>query len=410
MSSIIQVGRFLILKVTGLRRKVVKLHLFDILSICVFMLQTEQHNIHLTYNQQRTMPPVYSQLRGHGSEGDPIAFLSDDEGDVPQQYADVRNIIRQVRDFPHGGRTIIHIDEDAPADDEDEQTQNLAPEYEIETEDDVEVQQVRPRRGQIRISRNPPLHGSHRTVPVLMVNGVELKLNTVVELFESLDICRMMTGDDDLFSPVDAQFVEIKSIWVGRNNVHDTIIRGLPYTRNRNIHGRLEAKKNEVCRILEVDDDDERPDEEQALVEIRPEQIMTVRTLITTNKSYTRERRDGFDPAYSTWQMIEDHAPLTCRWKMRVNYRDATKRRAGYSYGGALSRFAEADVEKRRHRVLDKELREAWRGPSRPSGKYTFGDMFCGAGGVSRGATMAGLDVCFPIFIHQPNHHLLTLL
>jgi DNA (cytosine-5)-methyltransferase 1 len=228
----------------------------------------------------------------------------------------------------------------------------------------------------------------------------QLKTNQFLELHEPLDICPMWSSDDgNACSPIGAKFVEIKSIWVGRNNGHDIILRGLPYARTRQLHGRLECKRNEVCQIIEVQDDDERPDEEQALVEIRPEQILKTRIFIKTNKLYPRESRPRFDPVYNTRQKIEECAPLTCRWKMRVEYRDAAKRKAGKSYGGSLIKLGEHDVEKRKDRVPDKELRETWRGPSgsksgRPPMPYTFGDMFCGAGGVSRGAVMAGLKVC----------------
>lgn len=56
---------------------------------------------------------------------------------------------------------------------------------------------------------------------------------------------------------------------------------------------------------------------------------------------------------------------------------------------------AEADVQ---HRVSGQTLREAWlgRNRSRPQLQhdvYTFADGFCGAGGVSYGAKMAGLQV-----------------
>lgn len=158
-------------------------------------------------------------------------------------------------------------------------------------------------------------------------------------------------------------------------------------------------QEDEVCQIIEIERDDGRPDDEQALVEIRPGQIMKTRTLIKTNKLYPRENKPRFDPVYNTWEKIENLAPLTCRWKMRLEYRDAAKRKAGKPDGGSLVKLAEDDVEKRRDRVSDKELREAWRGPSgRAAGRqaiqYTFGDMFCGAGGVSRGAVMAGLEVC----------------
>lgn len=330
------------------------------------------------------MPPL------HGSESHPIAlFDDDDEAEVPQQVSGARDIIRRAMERARDGRPIYHIDEDEPEEDE------------VEHENDFQSQQqARRRHGQNTVQRNAQLHATHRLVSTWTAFDLQLKTNQVFELHEPLEICPMWSGgDNSTLSPIGAQFVEVKSIWVGKNNDHDIIIRGLPYTRTRKLHGRLELKKNEVCQIVEVEEDDERPDEVQALVEIRPEQIMKTRSLIKTNKLYPRDKKPRFDPVYNTWQKIEDFAPLTCRWKMRVEYRDAIKRKAGQSFGGSLIRISENDVEKRRDRVSDKELRESWRGPGeitlgRPSRPYSFGDMFCGAGGVSRGAVMAGLEVC----------------
>ncbi|KUI54465.1 Modification methylase HphIA [Cytospora mali] len=332
----------------------------------------------------------------HGSESHPITLFDDDEENIPPQYAEVQNIIRRARELALGGRPLILIDEDEPVDAEYERQLSV---YEADYDNEVQVQQqALRRRGQPRSIRNPQLNGTHRPTSTVTVKGRELKIDSFVELYESLDICLMMGEENSPPSPVNTQFVEIKSIWVSRNLNHDIIVRGLPYTRNRNLCGRLESKKNEICQILEVDNDDERPDEEQALVEVRPEQIMKTRTLVTTNRLWLREVDSRFDPAYNTSEKVEHLAPLTCRWKMRLQYMDAPRRKAGKAYGGSIIKLSEDDVVKRRNRVSDRELREAWRGPSgsttaRSSSPYIFGDMFCGAGGVSRGAVMAGLEV-----------------
>lgn len=339
------------------------------------------------------MPPI------QGSEECPITFTDDDLEDVPQQVLEARNLFQRAMERALSVPPAYNIDEDDAEQDELEQRQRQ--EDEVYYEDIFEAQQqARRRRGHFNLQRNAPLQGTHRLVSNLMAYGFQLKTHLVVELNEPIEVCTMWSGgDDSALSPVDAQFVEIQSIWVGRNNNHDIVIRGFPYTRTRKLHGRLELKKNEVCQILEIEADDERPDEEQALVEIRPEHVLRIRTLIKTNKLYPRENKPRLDPVYNTWQKIEDFAPLTCRWKMRMEYRDAAKRKAGQSLGGALIKLAEDDVEKRRDRVSDKELRETWRGPmgNTPGGTstpYTLSDMFCGAGGVSRGAVMAGFQVC----------------
>lgn len=64
-------------------------------------------------------------------------------------------------------------------------------------------------------------------------------------------------------------------------------------------------------------------------------------------------------------------------------------------------RYLDADEADEGYRVPPSVLRRHWRGETRLFGssgsdgnrKYTFGDGFCGAGGISCGARMAGLDV-----------------
>lgn len=209
--------------------------------------------------------------------------------------------------------------------------------------------------------------------------------------------------------------MEIKSIWVHKESA-DVIVRGLPYARTRHLVGRLSRKQNEVCLILEIDDDDERPAEEQALITISPAQVLRTRTLITTNKSFPASRFD--EVVYHTNPAREERAPLTCRWKMRVDYRGHYHRTAGRWYGGAMLHMTQNDQGiKRRNLGLDEERTRAWRGEAsaglpvtkthntmgtssqdhrnshQPDQTYSFADILCGPGGISRGAEMAGLKV-----------------
>ncbi|ROW16573.1 hypothetical protein VPNG_01461 [Cytospora leucostoma] len=332
------------------------------------------------------MAPHHGQARFHDPESHPVTLVADEDEELPHEYAEVDDILRRVGQQARGGHPVYHIHE------ADEGNNG----YDFQ---DQEPHRRRSYGRQGGTQRNPPLDGTHRRVESITVKGINLKPGMFVELKEALAIGLMLTiGEDSVRSPVGARFVKIKAIWISKNDDQSVILRGLPYTRNHNLFGRLEKKKNEVCQILEVDDDDHRPEEEQSLVEIIPEQVLGTRTLIMTNKPFPQDGKPRFDPAYNTWQKVRDFAPLTCRWKMRMESKDTAQRKAGKAYGGSLIRLAENDVPKERHRVSDKKLREDWRGPTgkhpgQASTPYTFGDMFCGAGGVSRGAVMAGLEV-----------------
>ncbi|KAK2608095.1 hypothetical protein N8I77_006729 [Diaporthe amygdali] len=269
---------------------------------------------------------------------------------------------------------------------------------------DDEVELDHPSQNAPRLNkflRNRVLEADHWSVEEVAVKEEQYKVGQFVELGESV-------GEHS------TEFVEIKFIYIHKDT-GDIVIRGLPYSRTRNLHGCLPRKQNEVCLILEIDDNDTRADEEQGLLEIRPEEILKRRVLTTTNKSFPHCR---FDPVgYSTPEQRETQAPLTCRWKMRLEYKDASQRRAGRHQGQALEHMSEHDSHKikRRNLGIDKERSQAWRGETVPGGsalsepdlikdenmdniparvqKYSFAEVSGGAGGASRGAEMGGLTV-----------------
>lgn len=200
----------------------------------------------------------------------------------------------------------------------------------------------------------------------------------------------------------------------------DFVIRGLPYARSRNVGGRLPRKQNEVCLIIEIDADDARADEEQALVQISPEDIKTKRILTNTNKSFPHCRFD--EKAYATRKQREEQAPLACRWKMRAEYKNISERRSGHTKGLLiLEHFSERDGHKIKKRNLgvDKDRTRECRGETIPGGstfrelefnqdgatdskpmriqQYSFAEISAGAGGASRGAERAGFKVVLAV-------------
>lgn len=181
------------------------------------------------------------------------------------------------------------------------------------------------------------------------------------------------------------------------------------------MRGLLQKQRNEVCQILEIDSDDKRPNEAQALVGISPQQILQVRALKKTNTKHPQNCFGG-DRQWSgrTDKEREEQAPLTCRRRFRVQYQDCRFRKHDKPNDQAFVNLTEAEVDGGRFRKSDKELRFIWLGRKHRGGsylphvihlegpevpmtrkdrQYIFADMFCGAGGTSRGAVLAGLKV-----------------
>ncbi|KAK8040164.1 modification methylase Sau96I [Apiospora rasikravindrae] len=213
------------------------------------------------------------------------------------------------------------------------------------------------------------------------------------------------------------------------------VLRGLPFTRTRFLRGKLPRHRNEVCLILQVDADDDRPDHVQAAVDIPLRHAMGTRQFHFTNGRFPSHRFDG---TYQTAAEVERCAPLTCRWKYRLVYKDAASRvkAKAVPIEFVLAHINSEDEMKTRFRVKDSVLMNQWRGgkveggsydkmegvdlavrdalslddeeslistqtsaeqviPSvKPVGqRYTFGDMFSGAGGASYGARCAGFHI-----------------
>lgn len=243
---------------------------------------------------------------------------------------------------------------------------------------------------------------------------VVLKGGQVVALSEEVRVGRY---------PVD--FIEITEIHQHRVKDAFVLLRGMPYTRTRNMDGRLAPYKGEVCRIIEVETDDDRSVVEQSAVEVSLDMIHpSLRVLHKTNRPFPECR---FDPTvFRTEEQREHLAPLTCRWEQRMLYPDRRYRRHQRPIDGeSLRHLMEDDVPKQRHRASDPKRLVAWRGvPTRRGGsyvsdlddtrigleafqdrddmgryvriqgqKYNAADMFSGAGGFTTGAKRAGFCV-----------------
>lgn len=334
-----------------------------------------------------------------GTRAQPVIIDYDDEDeDVPQHpfsctTRQVTDIWRRVRKEP-AILDLIYDENDASLDEQTSlQTEEAEARYERELEiidltEDQDVERPGPRRGSKLVS-HAFLSATHDAVRAYRISGTKYKPGDCIELTNPIGLWTI-------------QFVEIKSIWV-QSSTGDVIFRGLPYSRALRLNGRLECKRNEVCQILIVNADDDRPD--QAQLDIKPEQILCLRSLKKTNAAYPTFRYAGDSSWLSKPKTTQETlGPLTCRWKMLAQYRG----RKLWRYDEGMVRLMEDDVEDSKFRVSDRESLKAWRdtdkiGPISPDGqKYTFCDIFSGCGGVTRGASMAGLKVKSQNFSQSP--------
>jgi DNA (cytosine-5)-methyltransferase 1 len=189
---------------------------------------------------------------------------------------------------------------------------------------------------------------------------------------------------------------------------------------------------NELVRNLDVEEDDRRPHDVQGLVDIPVDAVRRKRKIILTDKPYPmlsyRERPiPGHFVRLTDLEQEEDTfhtGPLVCRWtRVRTlslnrkcyeeSIRQTRRKEAKQTFSSTESRTKQPLVEPEelqngsmttqktgsRPTSLECLVAAPPRRPNPPCKKprYTFADVFCGAGGASRGADNAGLQLVWAL-------------
>ncbi|KAG8415460.1 hypothetical protein J3458_009306 [Metarhizium acridum] len=228
-------------------------------------------------------------------------------------------------------------------------------------------------------------------------------------------------------------FIQVKHI--SRATLSGRKFRGVPFTRTKNMRGRLPKKVNEVCMMLHFQQANGRtPDDFALLIDIKEDHVVRKRNLIITNATFPehsvlhgpQSRLSIRSRTQALKRHIEQSGNLCCRWKWMVYLVDNRKDQKVEEE--VLERISTEEVLDRQYLVDQEALCNRWRGgrtrggswtpdqgssgqavdlthdSSIPEGssrasnqKYTFFDAFSGAGGVSRGAQNAGFKVTHAI-------------
>jgi len=255
-----------------------------------------------------------------------------------------------------------------------------------------------------------------RSLDRLSYGGFNFKPGTVVELRSPIP------------EHFRSQFVKIAEIVA---TAEGTVLRGFPYTRVRNLEGKLARKRNEICRIEKVNNSDPQP--KPWTVDVSPGDIVRVRELRTTNSAFPRyqydanDRKNGLD-----W--VTANGPLVCRYTYVEHFADLSNKNARprewaivrvseHEADAAFRESAEAILNKwrggkvsggsftpngRNALFVDLDLDGDAAGSSRrqgqkaqvklaPGQRYSAGDTFSGAGGACRGISQAGAQLEFTV-------------
>ncbi|KAF2971678.1 hypothetical protein GQX73_g1842 [Xylaria multiplex] len=338
--------------------------------------------------------------------------MDEEDAPVEAEAAAIENLFRDIpRRSKKGLIRLGRIDDRDEEQDEDEVLHEI---IDLTGEDPSTEQ-----RSGSQTLRNPPV------LPAALINhydlgGVKLKPGSTVEI-------PMLEGP---------QLFQASFLWITHviNTSSGIKLRGIPLTRARNLRGRLNRLRNELAMILHVDADDSRPEEVQAAVEIPITDVIKTRNCHLTNADFPQHRT--VLGIHSNIANLEQDGVLMCRWRCIFKYRDSVTRIAHINqtrknavpFEFIVEHLNAKQVNKKRFTVPESSRFNVWRGgktrggehdPENENGpvngpvvqvdgkedpelvivgkklgqRYTFGDMFSGAGGASCGARKAGFQI-----------------
>ncbi len=226
--------------------------------------------------------------------------------------------------------------------------------------------------------------------------------------------------ESDLHIGVTVELYNGSFLWIDsvRRDIWGLVkIRGYRLARDTYCGSKLpDGRLNELVWVNEVDEPGYKAGEESVLQEERFSDVKRIREVIYTNcpwpeiSYYGELQEQGSNETTVNHAAVKETGNLYCRWKyIQVNSRLKTD-------AEACLRLLNDNEAKDIGRLVASEVRKNWHGGEGPipggsstkpvfdveAGKvtshvpqYTLGDCFCGAGGISRGATQAGLQVAW---------------
>ena len=200
--------------------------------------------------------------------------------------------------------------------------------------------------------RNPLITAPFTSIDSFVHNDIRLAPNAFVELHN---------GD------FDKDFMKIIHI-VKDMNTSEVTLRGYVFRRTKEMNGVIEKKLNEVCWIIHLDDDDERPPSIQSIETVSVKEVLKRRRIRLTNLPFPRlSWRD--DHSKDNLEDVESDRVLVCRYKYVCHYPSTKARLSNAWCEEGFHRLTQSDCDKGfDNDTPDKELRSLWRGVTIPGG------------------------------------------
>ncbi|KAI0018838.1 S-adenosyl-L-methionine-dependent methyltransferase [Xylariomycetidae sp. FL0641] len=338
----------------------------------------------------------------------------------PQEEEDEDDDVANGSPVSSMGRETIDLTDDSPSDDPDL--------HRREARDDTDMG-YGPRAIRHSQLSNHTIRDPHK-IPQYSINGMVIRPDILVEV--------QSRGKTE-FS---WQFLLVDSLYQYRENGAGVILWGLRYTRNRSMGHALPKQGNEICALYKVCEDDKRDRHTQSLTSIGVGEVLRVRELRRTNALFPDHRVPR--STYGSVAQAEIQGVLVQRWEYTTTYRStaamqlalaanlnkelqASQRGMVYKRAdshGCLRLLRANEIQDSKFRVKDEANRFKFRGGVVPGGAYrngtdaipevnideditgsiqlrtkvngqmyTFSDWYCGPGGASLGASLAGFRI-----------------
>lgn len=154
-------------------------------------------------------------------------------------------------------------------------------------------------------------------------------------------------------------------------------LRGWVFQRASYLNGIVEKKRNEVCWVMHVDEDDERDMKIQSMDTVPVEDVVRRRKIRLTNQSFPRlSFREDEHALKESQEIIRNERVLVCRFIYICYYACAERREANCWSERSIQRLRNQDCDKwagpdeEPCALDDGKLRDEWRGETIPGGAF----------------------------------------
>lgn len=223
-------------------------------------------------------------------------------------------------------------------------------------------------------TRNLPIQHPYRSLATYNHNGVSLRQGVNVELQDRTFISEL--GPTKALNEPHNSFMRIVNI-IQDTRDQTVMLRGWLFQRAQYLNGILEKKKNELCWVLHVDEDDSRDMRIQAMETVPLDDVVRRRKIRLTNQPWPKlSFRDDADGLEDSDDIIRNERVLVCRFMYVCYYMCADRRDANSWSERVLQRLRAADCDKwsgphgEPCALDDAELRKEWRGETLLGGAF----------------------------------------